>query len=58
MNVCRNCIYYDACGSSTRTEKCNGRSTKREVSARQKEESCYGQHNSEKERVLRVPPAG
>lgn len=58
MNVCRNCIYYDACGSSTITEKCNGRSTKREVAARQKEERFYGQYYSEKERVLRVPPAG
>ena len=30
---CQNCIYYKACGSSTRTEPCKGRKTKREVKA-------------------------
>ena len=27
---CQGCIYYKACGSTTRTEPCNGRRTKRE----------------------------
>lgn len=27
---CRSCIYFDACGSSTRTEPCSGRVTARE----------------------------
>lgn len=27
---CRNCIYFKACGSNTRTEKCDGRVTKRQ----------------------------
>ena len=27
---CRGCAYYDACGSSTRTEPCSGRRKKRE----------------------------
>ena len=26
--LCINCIYFKTCGSSTRTEKCNGRTTK------------------------------
>ena len=27
---CRNCIYFEVCGSNTRTEECKGRVTKRE----------------------------
>lgn len=27
---CIGCIYFDACGSTTRTEHCNGRQTKSE----------------------------
>jgi hypothetical protein len=27
---CIGCVYYDACGCSTRTEPCEGRITKRE----------------------------
>ena len=27
---CIGCVYYDACGSNTRTEPCEGRITKRE----------------------------
>lgn len=27
---CIGCVYYDACGSNTRTEPCEGRVTKRE----------------------------
>ena len=27
---CRNCIYFDACGESGRTEPCKGRVTKSE----------------------------
>ena len=29
---CRGCIYYSVCGSSTRTEHCDGRKTKSQVS--------------------------
>ena len=25
---CRNCVYFSACGDSTRTETCKGRKTK------------------------------
>lgn len=28
---CIGCIYFDACGSTTRTEPCDGRKTKSEV---------------------------
>lgn len=28
---CRNCVYYAACGSSSRTMPCDGRKTKREA---------------------------
>ena len=28
--VCENCVYFSACGDSTRTEKCDGRKTKTE----------------------------
>lgn len=27
---CNNCIYYQACGSTNRTEPCSGRKTKTE----------------------------
>ena len=27
---CRSCVYFDVCGSSTRTETCKGRMTKKE----------------------------
>lgn len=27
---CQGCVYYKACGSSTRTEPCYGRKTKRD----------------------------
>ena len=29
-HTCQGCIYYKACGESTRTAPCNGRMTKRE----------------------------
>ena len=28
LKPCINCIYFNACGSTTRTEKCDGRMTK------------------------------
>lgn len=28
MKTCIGCVYFKACGSSTRTEPCNGRMTK------------------------------
>ena len=28
---CRGCVYYAACGSSTRTQRCDGRKTKKEL---------------------------
>ena len=28
---CINCVYFKTCGSTTRTEPCNGRETKRET---------------------------
>lgn len=28
---CRGCVYYAACGSSTRTQPCDGRKTKSEM---------------------------
>lgn len=27
---CRNCVYFDACGESSRTHPCDGRKTKQE----------------------------
>ena len=27
---CKNCIYFNACGETTRTQKCDGRITKSE----------------------------
>lgn len=27
---CKNCIYFNACGETTRTHKCDGRMTKSE----------------------------
>ena len=27
---CKNCVYFDVCGSNTRTKKCEGRKTKTE----------------------------
>lgn len=34
---CRGCVYYAACGSSMRTQHCNGRKTKSEL---RKEKIC------------------
>lgn len=28
---CRGCVYYHICGSYSRTEKCDGRATKRDL---------------------------
>jgi len=28
MGVCSNCIYFKACGSHSRTQKCDGKETK------------------------------
>ena len=28
---CRNCVYFDACGDTYRTEQCNGRQAKRKT---------------------------
>lgn len=33
---CNGCIYFKACGSSTRTEPCAGRQTKSEKKAQEK----------------------
>lgn len=33
---CVGCIYFKACGSTTRTEPCNGRKTKREIKKERK----------------------
>lgn len=33
---CRNCIYFKECGSLTRTEHCDGRTTKEDIKRRQK----------------------
>lgn len=30
---CIGCVYFKACGSTTRTEPCKGRKTKKEVKA-------------------------
>jgi hypothetical protein len=30
-NPCQGCIYYKACGSTTRTAPCAGRKTKRDI---------------------------
>lgn len=35
---CIGCIYYAACGSSTRSEPCKGRVTKREKKSKEKRE--------------------
>ena len=32
IHPCQGCVYYKACGESTRTEPCYGRITKRERS--------------------------
>ena len=35
---CRGCIYFNACGDSTRTEHCNGRKTKSEQKREERKE--------------------
>ena len=39
---CINCIYFKACGETTRTMPCEGRMTK----SKKKKESSYGKINS------------
>ena len=33
---CRNCVYFEVCGSNTRTEECKGRQTKSEQKKEEK----------------------
>lgn len=35
---CQGCIYYKACGSTTRTAPCSGRKTKREAEKEKRNE--------------------
>ena len=35
---CRNCIYFKACGESTRTTPCEGRKTEKEKKREEKKE--------------------
>lgn len=41
---CRNCVYFKACGETTRTMPCNGRQTKKETPKEEKAERKVNNH--------------
>lgn len=48
---CRSCLYFDYCGSSTRTEFCGGRFTKQQKKAAEKLKAKQEQNKANKTEI-------